>query len=236
MDTTEPTASVMALYAAIVKAQASAKQIEKDATNQFHRYNYVSAEAMIGEAKEILAACDLAIIPVHSSIDDAPSLDASDTEADYRKNARAAATIRASWLVVHVGGASHLISCDWPVAPEKGRPIDKAVAAARTASLSYLLRDFLQIPRVEEGTGLDDHARDRHDGNDAGGSLSETAAEIDGLGRLISAQLDRIGLKGKPALRDAAVTKAAGGKQPVSVADLRALLETLKAVKIQPAA
>ena len=42
-----------------------------------------------------------------------------------------------------------------PVLPEKGRPIDKAEAGARTYALSYFLRDLLLIPRVDEGSDVD---------------------------------------------------------------------------------
>jgi len=152
------TDSQTALYAALAKAQAQAHEIEKDARNKFHAYNYVSAEAMIREAKEILTANGLALVPTGSSLDPPAPIITEDN--DYAKNARAAATLNASWLVVHRDGGSIAVTCAWPVAPEKGRPIDKAVAAARTASLSYLLRDLLQIPRVEEGTDLDDNSRD----------------------------------------------------------------------------
>jgi hypothetical protein len=36
------------------------------------------------------------------------------------------------------------------VVPERGRPLDKAFAVALTTSLSYLLRDLLQMPRGDE--------------------------------------------------------------------------------------
>jgi phosphoribulokinase len=41
-----------ALYAAVAKAQAHARGVEKDSTNTFHRYKYASAESLIAEAKE----------------------------------------------------------------------------------------------------------------------------------------------------------------------------------------
>lgn len=205
-----------ALYAALVKAQAAARGVEKDATNKFHHYNYVSAEAMIREAKQLLSDHDLAIVPTGSVLTDAPTVDG--TNEEWAKNARAAAVLCATWLVVHKLGGSLAIESGWPVAPEKGRPIDKACAAARTASLSYLLRDLLQIPRVEEGTDLDHNSRDEQRQDDG----------AEGLTRLISAQLDRLGKK-TPAERTAAVLKANNGKGPANAAEMQRVVDALKA-------
>lgn len=210
-----------ALFAALTKAQAKAHAVEKDAQNTYHRYAYVSAEAMIREAKEILTACDLAVIPTGSALD-APIAIAHDATSsdEWLKNARCAGVLRASWLVVHKDGGSVEVTSAWPVAPEKGRPIDKAVAAARTASLSYLLRDLLQIPRVEEGTDLDHDSRDDHRSGNGGVSIQED------LRQSIGFELDRLGLKGDA--RTAAVTKACGGQAPKTVDDLKKVLALLE--------
>jgi hypothetical protein len=153
----------VALYAALVAAQAQARGVEKDANNNFHRYRYVSAEHMIGEAKEILTAHGLAVVPVASTVDGPIYVPPDGSADDWQKVSKSAATLDAKWAVLHRQGGRIEVETSWPVVPEKGRPIDKAVAAARTASLSYLLRDLLQIPRVEEGTDLDGDERDRHD-------------------------------------------------------------------------
>ena len=50
---------------------------------------------------------------------------------------------------------------EWAIILEKGRPLDKAIAGADTASLSYMLRDLLILPRVEAGTEMDDDAREQ---------------------------------------------------------------------------
>lgn len=155
-----------ALFAALARAQALAKSVEKDAVNKFHKYGYTSAEGMIAEAKQSLSACDLAVVPVSlvvrdPTVDERPVRDErGEAKGDANKGARCVLT--AEWLVVHKEGGSLSIACEWPVIPENGRPLDKALAAARTASLNYLLRDLLQLPRVEEGTDLDDDSRDRH--------------------------------------------------------------------------
>lgn len=150
------------LHEAIATAQSEAHAVEKDARNQFHRYNYVSAEAMIGDAKKVLAKNGLALVPQGFDLVPNPGLMLDTTSRSGEKTHHdAAGVLRASWLLLHKAGGSLQMSLAWPVVPEAGRPLDKAVAAARTASLNYLLRDLLQFPRVEEGTELDEDSRDR---------------------------------------------------------------------------
>jgi hypothetical protein len=149
------------LFNALAAAQAAAKAVDKDATNKFHRYAYTSAEGMIAEAKQALAAHGLAVVPVVASLREPKECERpSKDDGDVGKGAKA--ILAATWMVVHGMGGTLTIDCEWPVIPEKGRPFDKALAAARTASLNYLLRDLLQLPRVEEGTDLDHDSRDAH--------------------------------------------------------------------------
>lgn len=137
------------LAAALALAISSAGAVEKDAANTFHRYRYASAEAVIAEARGALAAHGLALVPTASGVDwvggDSPPH----------------GWLARTWTLVHAGGGSMPLQQRWPIVVERGRPPDKAVAAADTAGLAYMLRDLLLLPRVEEGTGLDDDSRDR---------------------------------------------------------------------------
>jgi hypothetical protein len=131
--------------AALAHAQAVADSVEKDGFNGHHRYAYASAEAIIAEAKDALSAASIAVIPVSHQVVDM----------------HGGQELQSTWRVMHAGGLDTLdLQCAWPVVPGAGKQADKAVAAARTASLGYLLRDLLLMPRVEEGTGLDDDKRD----------------------------------------------------------------------------
>lgn len=154
----------LTLAAALVSAQASARPVEKDARNKFHSYNYVSAEAMIADSKEILAAHGLALAPSGFELGENPNIKITASSKNGPTEFSCAGILTSHWTVFHEAGETMQIHTQWPVVPESGRPLDKAVAAARTASLSYLLRDLLQLPRVEEGTGLDEDSRDRHRG------------------------------------------------------------------------
>jgi hypothetical protein len=149
------------LYAAIAVAQGHARSVEKDAQNTFHRYKYASAEAIIAEAKESLAHACLGIVRLSSRVERLEkALGERAAEGGKKGMEGAVAVLHAGWLIVHGAGGSLEMTVEWPIVPESGRPIDKAVAAAHTASLGYLLRDLLQLPRVEEGTALDGDGRD----------------------------------------------------------------------------
>ena len=134
-----------ALFAALAYAQNEALAVEKDARNDFHRYDYVSAEAVIG-AKHHLNRHGLALIPLTSSF--APS----ESMAGHQVLSR-------DYVLTHEGGGTRLIEQKWVFAEGKGRPWDKALAGALTTSLAYLYRDLLALPRVDPSddiSGRDD--------------------------------------------------------------------------------
>lgn len=150
-------------YTAIAKAQADAVAVQKDAENKFHHYHYASTEAMITEAKSIMPKHGLALRRISNKImmmlgGSAPvEIDQGDTRA--KAVAPPPAMLLTVWRLSHADGAYEDHSCEWPIVPEKGRPFDKATAAADTATLGYLVRDILMLPRVAPGTDLDDDAR-----------------------------------------------------------------------------
>ena len=140
------------LSAALVVAQRHLPGVLKDAANTFHRYKYVSSESMIRECRAALHEAGLALIPVSETIRPAPELAAFG----------AAAVLSASWELFHgPSGESTPLTWEWPVVPEKGRPLDKALASARTTGLGYGLRDLLLAPRVDHEDDMDWSGRDR---------------------------------------------------------------------------
>lgn len=135
------------LARALAGAQARAKAVEKDATNTFHRYAYASAEAILGEAKLALEGSGIAVVPTSDTVE---RVGPEPSTLELRRVV----------TLVHQDGESLAISTVWPIVPDKGRPLDKAVASARTTSLAYLLRDLLLMPRVAEGEDMDHGSRD----------------------------------------------------------------------------
>jgi hypothetical protein len=123
---------------ALAAAQQRCRAVAHDAEVRYPgtRYNYASSEAVIEEAKHALAESGLSLLPVEQSVNGSGK-DGSDRFELERK-----------FLLLHSSGEFVPIVVRWPVCPEKGRPLDKATAAAATLSLAYLLRDMLLMPRV----------------------------------------------------------------------------------------
>lgn len=139
-----------ALAAALAQAQARARSVEKDAKNTFHKYAYASAEAILGEAKHALEGTGLALVPQNDAVAASPAVEGQTVSW----------VLTRGLLLVHSSGESIYLTTSWPIVPDKGRPLDKAVASARTTSLAYLLRDLLLMPRVAEGEDMDHGSRD----------------------------------------------------------------------------
>ena len=121
---------------ALAKAQAMADRIAKDSTNDFARYDYTSAESMMDMWTQIAGPLGLSLYPASLAID-----------GDI---------LRACWVIEHAAsGDARDIRADWPIVTGKGKPLDKALASARTSSLGYLIRDILIAPRVHPTDDMD---------------------------------------------------------------------------------
>lgn len=146
------------LAGALALAQQKCGAVKKDARNTHHGYSYASAEAVIAEAKRALADTGLALVPSEQSLE---RLEGGGYEL-VRK-----------FLLLHVSGESLVLGCAWPVIEERGRPVDKATAISATASLSYMLRDLLLMPRVK----AEEDMAGRADAKPAAKSARDLAAE-----------------------------------------------------------
>jgi len=122
---------------ALLKAQQGIESVKKDATNSFHRYNYTSAEEMIGACRKALHDQGLVATRATWGID---------------KEIGEFGAVVSTMTLMHADSGERIDApITWPIVPEKGRPMDKAIAAALTSSLSYWLRDLLMLAREEEG-------------------------------------------------------------------------------------
>lgn len=126
------------LYSALAKAQADLKAVDKASRNEYHGYNYASAEDMMTAATAVMGEHGLAFVCVGSKFD---------------KQAQA---VTATYVLIHEGGGTmDLGSHELTVHPDKGRPMDKAISTALTYLQAYTLRSCFNIPRVPEGTERD---------------------------------------------------------------------------------
>jgi len=128
------------LDTALLKAQASVIGVSKDAKNTFHKYEYTSCESMFREARGLLNSAGLTA-----------------RRAGWRLRFKhGVCSIRCRMILTHGGsGQIRESTFDFPVIPDKGRPLDKAVSAALSTSLSYWLRDLLCMDRGLEPETVD---------------------------------------------------------------------------------
>ena len=118
-------------YAALAKAQADVQWVQKSASNDHHRYNYVPIDMMVRECKKALLNNDLVLVPCGWQI--------TNTTAVGR------------WKLHHLGGGDTVdLVFEMPVLESKGRAGDKAYLAAQSSGLKYLLRDLLMVPMLEQ--------------------------------------------------------------------------------------
>jgi len=140
--TPQPLALRGHLAAALIEARRQCRAVEKDSTNIFHKYKYASSESIIEEAKAALDSSGIALIPLASSVN------------GHAKEGEDRFELCRKFLLEHVSGEQLVCACNWPICPEKGRPLDKATAIADTLSLAYFLRDLLLMPRVDPSDDL----------------------------------------------------------------------------------
>lgn len=135
---------------ALVKAMRSTGAVPHDGRNEYHRYDYTSAEAIIQAGRDALIGAGLSLLPVEAR------LVGSERDGPDRFEWE-----RIFLLLHDETGEMTPMRTTFPVVPDKGRPLDKATAAADTVSLAYFLRDLLLMPRVDRAddvAGRDDRA------------------------------------------------------------------------------
>jgi hypothetical protein len=140
------------LAAALVNAQNKMEAVAKDSTNKFHNYKYASSEDIIDASREVLSSNGLSFTV------EAASYTALPGEVVWN----GVAILGMTFVLEHTSGEQRRMTADIPVCPEKGRPLDKALFAARTEGLGYGLRDLLLIPRknAEDISGRKDRDAD----------------------------------------------------------------------------
>lgn len=146
------------IAAALVFAQKEARGVSKDARNDYHKYPYASAEAVIDEGRRCLLTADLALFPTSRKFAalDTRVEQTSDDGGKRKPPKGAIGRVEMKYTLVHTSGeAVELESGTW-VVPEAGRPEDKAEAAAVTNDLAYSLRGLLLLPRGMDATPIEE--------------------------------------------------------------------------------
>lgn len=131
------------IEAAIVEAQRQSKTLTKESKNSFHRYAYVNCEKMIEAGRECLTAAGLALVTRKQSLESFGD-DGLMLHSEY--------------CLVHEAGEHIDFGSITPVVVEKGKPLDKAVSAAKSLDLAYFIRNLLLFDKEDASAAVD--ARD----------------------------------------------------------------------------
>ena len=144
------TKSTPELQAALARAQAAVGSVGKDGTNTQRGYRYATTEAMIRGSRQHLAAHGLAFLCSWSQA--LPEVAAGDIGKQH-----VAARVTIDWALAHEAGGQIVGTATMDAIGSPARPPDKAVAAAVTYGLGFVLRGILLLDRADE----DEHAPDR---------------------------------------------------------------------------
>jgi hypothetical protein len=221
--------AMVALQGALSRAIADSSAVGKGGNNRHHNYRYATAEQIFEEGRAALARHGLSVTshaPRLARAHDG-SLVVIKAEIERTRNGKRVVEPYQSLLglfrhaVRHeAGGVLDLEETEWPVCPDAGRPIDKALAGTRTTVLSYTIRDLLMIPRVDHENDDDPHGDTDSDRRTGGGRQDDEerdeapqseseAADKEALRQLCEAQ---------DLVREAAATARKTGADPATVA------------------
>lgn len=140
------TPTVHHIAAALLVAQKALKNVEKGSKNEYHGYDYTSADDMIKCAREALHTAGLTFQMQHHDLLPMPEIAAVFADPEVPPFIFVRSHFRLEYAST---GEFRLYQFDLPAIPEKGRPLDKAILGCMTTSTSYALRDLLQIPRED---------------------------------------------------------------------------------------
>lgn len=140
------------LMAALIEAQSKVEAVAKDSRNDFHKYDYASAESVLTGARKALDECGLAVFQAGWKF--------TEIGREIIRPADGKETIDVPSLGAEItyelhhaeSGESGVYQTVVPIREEKGRPLDKALFGALTEGLAYFLRGLLLIPRADAET------------------------------------------------------------------------------------
>ncbi len=135
----------------LVMAQGMMRSLVKDKASYIGKF--VSTETVVQATKEVLSDCGLAVVGVGSTITKGEPVD---VETKGVVSTIPTWHMHTTYRVYSKSGYHEDMTFDMAVVPEKGKPLDKAIAAAATFSLGYFLRGLLQIPRVGSEQEVDE--------------------------------------------------------------------------------
>lgn len=128
------------LYRKIAEVVTEVEKVDKDKRNDFHGYDYASAEAILTVLRGPLAAKHVALMPSISDVSERPYTTDKGRESVIT-------TIRVTFTFVD-GDTGSMHRCDW--AGQGDDPGDKGLGKAYTNALKTFLRDVFLLPQGDD--------------------------------------------------------------------------------------
>tara|TARA_R110000868_G_scaffold37036_3_gene131067 strand:+ start:1815 stop:2528 length:714 start_codon:yes stop_codon:yes gene_type:complete len=145
-------------------AQMGLESVSKDATNDWGKYGYTSAEEMISKCRQTLLRNNLVFSRTNWELVDEK--------------------VCSEFIIVHSGSGQNVKFSNQMIFVGGKNP-DKSVLAALTTSMNYMLRDLLLIPRIDGQPEIDNRKSDAISSSSASfrqkkapDILNETAKEL----------------------------------------------------------
>lgn len=143
------------LFAALAKAQEQARTVGKEGRNTQGRYLYATADDMIAAGRKARAGTGLSLVTTWST---EPPPEPRKGQ-DYG-NQWIHATVRIDWLLAHSSGGYLSGTAYVDAIASRGRPPDKAIAAALTYGEGFVERGLLRLDRDEDPEDVDQRTED----------------------------------------------------------------------------
>jgi hypothetical protein len=145
------------LAAKIAEVVAEVEGVGKHGRNDFHKYNYATAEDVFRAVRGALAARRVAIVPSVLDVE----------EREYETSRGSASTITTVTILYTVidGDSGEKWLCHWR--GQGDDPADKGLAKAYTNAKKTFLRDLLALPQGDDPEAdhkTDERAQDRRAG------------------------------------------------------------------------
>lgn len=141
------------LARALLQAQKAVQAIGKDGRNDRQGYDYTRAETIIGVCSTALNNAGLIVRRLSYSVGDWVEQALTTPRGP---SVQLVAPVRMVFRITHAETGEHEdYAVDYPAVQQPGRPADKAVSGALTASLGYFLRDLLAVSRGHDAYDID---------------------------------------------------------------------------------
>lgn len=207
-----------ALFAALAKAQEQAQTVKKEGRNTQGRYLYAEADDMIAAGREARRGTGLSLLTTWA-------LEEASTPGEYG-NQWVSHRVAVHWVLAHSDGGYLTGAAYVDAVASRGRPPDKAIAAALTYAEGFVERGLMRLDRDENPEDVDQRQEPtqapRQQADRTNVKDCKTVAELESFTKRYAAASAEKGLTNQ--LQGAVLAQAKAAGLEVTDADVRGWL------------